>query len=98
MTRCPRCQRRVPPRTGCKVHGRPSVASDVVEAGAPIVVPPGDWVFGHHVATGGSAFVYEVQKGGGAPAILKWGRWRDHDIHVRFEREAEVLRALGPPS
>jgi hypothetical protein len=80
------------------VHGRSSVASDVVDAAAPTVVPPDGWVFGRHVATGGSAFVYEVMKESGAPAILKWGRWRDHDIHVRFEREAEVLRTLGPPS
>lgn len=98
MTRCPRCQRRVPPRTGCKLHGRPSVPSDVVEAGAPTVVPPSGWTFGRHVATGGSAFVYEVTAANGAPAILKWGRWRDQDIHARFEREAEVLRTLGPPS
>ena len=98
MTRCPRCQRRVPPRTGCKLHGRSSVPSDVVEAGAPAIVPPAGWTFGRHVATGGSAFVYEVTAGSGAPAILKWGRWRDLDIHARFEREAEVLQTLGPPS
>src|SRR5262249_53464396 len=55
------------------------------------------WALGRLIATGGSSLVYSVTATSGAPAILKWGRWRDVDIHARFDREAQVLRALGPP-
>src|SRR5688572_180084 len=77
VTRCPRCQRRVS-RSGCKVHGRPSVADDAVDVTPPPVVAPSGWKLGRPIAIGGSAFVYEVTAGSGAPAALKWGRWRDH--------------------
>ena len=63
----------------------------------PNVVAPAGWTLGRLLAIGGSAFVFEVKTGSGTPAVLKWGRWRDRDIHARFEQEAEILRRLGPP-
>jgi tetratricopeptide (TPR) repeat protein len=59
------------------------------------VRPPHGWRIERHLATGGTADVFVVQRDDGARAILKWGRWRDRDIHIRFELEAAVLRAAG---
>ena len=39
--------------------------------------------------------MFVVQRDDGTPAILKWGRWRERDIYLRFELEAEVLRTVG---
>ncbi len=97
MTRCPRCQRRLPPRGECALHGKPSTVVAVVDDALPAVVPPQGYSLGRLIAVGGSAVVYAVRGASGAPAILKWGRWRDRDIHARFSREAEILRALGAP-
>jgi eukaryotic-like serine/threonine-protein kinase len=69
-----------------------------VDAPDVAITPPPGWSLGPLLATGGSAVVYEVRAGSGAPAVLKWGRWRDRDIHARFVREAEVLQQLGPPA
>ena len=40
--------------------------------------------------------MFVVRHDTGAPAVLKWGRWRERDIYLRFELEARVLRAVGP--
>ncbi|HET7503121.1 MAG TPA: hypothetical protein VFK02_19000, partial [Kofleriaceae bacterium] len=96
MTRCPRCQRRLPPSGDCPTHGRPTgVVAEAAQA-LPHVAPPRGWRLERHLATGGTAHVFLVTRDDGAPAILKWGRWRERDIHVRFELEAAVLRAMGP--
>src|SRR5262245_48650426 len=63
---------------------------------APDVTPPRGWRIERHLATGGTAHVFVVRHEAGAAAILKWGRWRDRDIYLRFELEAKVLRAVGP--
>jgi eukaryotic-like serine/threonine-protein kinase len=63
---------------------------------APDVTPPRGWRIERHLATGGTAHVFVVRHEAGAAAILKWGRWRERDIHLRFELEARVLRAVGP--
>ena len=63
---------------------------------APDVTPPAGWQIERHLATGGTAHVFVVRRDGGARAILKWGRWRERDIYLRFELEAKVLRAIGP--
>jgi tRNA A-37 threonylcarbamoyl transferase component Bud32 len=97
MTRCPRCQRRLPPSSECPVHGRPSTVVSVVEDSLPLVVPPKEYSLDRLIAAGGSALVYSVTHESGTPAILKWGRWRDRDIHERFEREARILSRLGKP-
>ncbi|MFN0248466.1 MAG: protein kinase domain-containing protein [Kofleriaceae bacterium] len=97
MTRCPRCHRRLPPTSECPVHGRPSTVVSVVEDSLPLVVPPKEYALGPLIAAGGSALVYSVTHESGTPAILKWGRWRDRDIHERFEREARILSRLGKP-
>jgi tetratricopeptide (TPR) repeat protein len=39
--------------------------------------------------------VFVVARDDGTHAILKWGRWRERDIDVRFELEAKVLRTVG---
>ena len=96
MTRCPRCQRRLSPRGECVTHGRPSTLATAVEELPEPIAPPG-YSIKRLLAIGGSSTVYAVTSGNGAPAVLKWGRWRDHSIHTRFAREAEILRALGAP-
>ncbi|MBA3498839.1 MAG: protein kinase, partial [Deltaproteobacteria bacterium] len=96
MVRCPRCQRRFPPNGDCAVHGRPSSIVDVAEVEADVVAPDG-WKLGRHVATGGTSVVYAVERAG-TPAIMKLGRFHQRDVHARFEVEADVLRALGPPN
>ena len=97
VTRCPRCQRRLPPSGDCPIHGRSTglVAEPGHAAPASHVRPPHGWRIERHLATGGTAEVFIVQRDDGARAILKWGRWRERDIHVRFELEAAVLRAAG---
>jgi eukaryotic-like serine/threonine-protein kinase len=62
----------------------------------PDVALPHGWRVERHLATGGTAHVFEVRSEAGAPAILKWGRWPERDIYVRFELEAKTLRAIGP--
>ena len=62
----------------------------------PDVTPPAGWQVERHLATGGTAHVFVVRRDDGARAILKWGRWRERDIYLRFELEAKVLRAVGP--
>ena len=42
--------------------------------------------------------VHAVVDAQGRNAALKWGRWRDRDVQARFEREAEALKAIGPPT
>src|SRR5439155_20749346 len=61
------------------------------------VSPPNGWSLAAKIAHGGTALVYSVRSDSGAMALLKWGRWRDRDIHARFAFEADVLRALGSP-
>ena len=39
--------------------------------------------------------MFVVRRDDGLPAILKWGRWRERDIYLRFELEAKVLRTVG---
>jgi serine/threonine-protein kinase len=63
---------------------------------APDVTPPRGWRIERHLATGGTAHVFVVRHEAGTAAILKWGRWRERDILLRFELEAKVLRAVGP--
>jgi eukaryotic-like serine/threonine-protein kinase len=79
------------------VHGRPSVLASAVDDALPTAVPPAGYSLGRMIAMGGSSLVYAVTGSSGAPAILKWGRWRDRDIHERFAREAAILRTLGAP-
>ena len=62
----------------------------------PDVTPPRGWRIERHLATGGTAHVFVVRHESGSAAILKWGRWRERDIYLRFELEAKVLRAVGP--
>src|SRR5258706_1886225 len=97
MTRCQRCQRRLPPRGECPVHGRPSVLASAVDEALPEVVAPPGWTVRRQLAIGGSSLVYSVTGQSGAPALLKWGRWRDPDVHERFAHEAAILRTLGAP-
>jgi hypothetical protein len=78
------------------VHGHPSSVVDIVVVEANVVAPDG-WKLGRQVATGGTSVVYAVERAG-TPAIMKLGRYHQRDIHARFEIEADVLRALGPPS
>jgi hypothetical protein len=69
----------------------------IAEAVAPPdVTPPRGWRIERHLATGGTAHVFVVRHESGSAAILKWGRWRERDIYLRFELEAKVLRAVGP--
>ncbi|HEX7842917.1 MAG TPA: serine/threonine-protein kinase, partial [Kofleriaceae bacterium] len=94
MTRCPRCQRRLPPSGDCPIHGRSTgIVAEAVPP--PEVTPPPGWRIERHLATGGSAHVFVVRREDGTPAILKWGRWRERDIYLRFELEARVLRTVG---
>jgi hypothetical protein len=58
--------------------------------------PPPGWQIERHLATGGTAHVFVVTSDAGKRAILKWGRWRERDIYLRFELEAKVLRTIGP--
>ena len=89
----------MPPSGQCPVHGRPTAVIDVpARESLPTVVAPPGWTLGPLIAHGGTAVVYGVSRAGEAPAILKSGRWRDNDIHARFAIEAEVLRAIGPPT
>jgi hypothetical protein len=97
MTRCPRCQRRLPPRGECAVHGRPSALASAVDGELPTPVAPPGYVLGRLIAIGGSSCVFSVTGPNGGPAMLKWGRWRDRDLHARFAREAAILRELGAP-
>jgi tetratricopeptide (TPR) repeat protein len=62
----------------------------------PDVTPPRGWQIERHLATGGTAHVFVVRHDTGTRAILKWGRWRERDIYLRFELEAKVLRTIGP--
>jgi len=71
------------------------VAQPGAVAPAAHVRPPRGWRIERHLATGGTAEVFVVVRDDGARAILKWGRWRERDIQVRFELEAAVLRAAG---
>ena len=59
--------------------------------------PPG-WTLGSLLASGGSALVHQVKRDGFPPAVMKFGRWREHDLRARFSLEVEVLRAVGPPA
>jgi eukaryotic-like serine/threonine-protein kinase len=69
----------------------------VAEAATPPdVAPPPGWRIERHLATGGTAHVFVVRHDTGTPAILKWGRWRERDIYLRFELEAKLLSAVGP--
>ncbi|HEX3765388.1 MAG TPA: protein kinase, partial [Kofleriaceae bacterium] len=95
MTRCARCQRRLPPSGDCPIHGRPT-GMLAEAAAAPDVVPPPGWQIERHLATGGTAHVFVVRHDTGTRAILKRGRWRERDIHLRFELEAKLLAAVGP--
>jgi tRNA A-37 threonylcarbamoyl transferase component Bud32 len=97
MTRCPRCQRRLPPTNECAVHGRPSVLASSVDGELPDPIAPEGYTLGRLRAIGGTAIVYAVTSTSGVPAVLKWGRWRDREMHARFEREAAILRELGAP-
>src|SRR6185295_5396894 len=85
VTRCPRCQRRLPPSGDCPTHGRST--GFIAEAAEPVphVAPPRGWRIERHLATGGTAHVFVVVHDDGTQAILKWGRWRERDIYVRFE-------------
>ena len=65
----------------------------VEPASGPHVTPPVGWALGAQIAEGGTAVVYSVRRDSGASAIMKWGRWRDRDIHARFAFEADVLRS-----
>ena len=100
VTRCPRCQRRFPASGECESHGRPTALVDVAEtAQPPAVVAPAGWRLAGHIATGGMAHVFALDRGSvQAAGVLKWGRYRERDIHARFDFEAEVLRAVGPPA
>jgi eukaryotic-like serine/threonine-protein kinase len=97
MTRCPRCQRRLPLTGECTIHGRPSTLYAIVDSELPDAVAPPGYTLGRLIAVGGTAMVYAVTSASGAPAILKWGRWRDRDMHARFAHEAEILGTLGAP-
>ena len=98
MTRCPRCQRRLPPSGDCPIHGRPTgvvaAAGDrpppVRRAAARLAdrAPPRDR---RHRARVRASRATTARR-----AILKWGRWRERDIHVRFELEADGA-ARGRP-
>jgi eukaryotic-like serine/threonine-protein kinase len=97
VTRCPRCQRRLPPSGDCPTHGRSTGFVASVSAAPPDIVPPRGWKLDRYLATGGTAHAFAVKRDDGTAAILKWGRWRDHDISLRFELEARVLRTVGAP-
>ncbi|MEZ4399902.1 MAG: protein kinase [Kofleriaceae bacterium] len=93
--RCPRCARRIEPALGCPDHGvlAPAAPATAVLP-APATVP--GLAPGTPLATGGSAVVVAID----AVRVVKWGRWRDADLHRRFAHEAAILAAipagLGP--
>ena len=88
--RCPRCHRRIDPRRGCDAHGGLGLAAPEALPAAPPARLPGV-ADGAALAVGGSAVVFAA----GADEVVKWGRWRDADLHHRFAHEAAVLDALG---
>ena len=59
--------------------------------------PPG-WTLGPALASGGTAIVYQVQRTGAPPAVMKLARWGENEIRARFSLEAEVLRSVGTPT
>ena len=99
LSRCLRCQRRLPPTDECPEHGRLTAISDVPEPERPppALAPPG-WTLGSALASGGTAVVYEVQRTAAAPAVMKLARWSENEIRARFSLEAEVLRSVGAPT
>jgi serine/threonine-protein kinase len=96
VTRCPRCQRRLPPSGDCPTHGRSTGFVAIAAEPPPPVAPPRGWRIERHLASGGTAHVFAVRRDDGTLAILKWGRWRERDIVERFAIEAAVLQAVGP--
>lgn len=99
MTRCPRCQRRVPVSGECPDHGRPTAVEDVaVPSAGPNIAAPRGWSLGAQLAVGGTSHVYQVRGDGNRSAVLKVGRWGENEIRARFSVEAEVLRAVGAPA
>lgn len=97
MSRCLRCQRRLPPTNECPEHGKLTAVSDIAEPEPTPVIAPAGWALGPPVASGGTAVVYQVQRTGTAPAVMKLARWGEADIRARFALEADVLRAVGSP-
>jgi eukaryotic-like serine/threonine-protein kinase len=97
VTRCPRCQRRLPPSGECPTHGRATGFVTSAASASPEILPPRGWNIDRYLATGGTSHAFAVKRDDGTPAILKWGRWRDHDISLRFDLEAKVLRMVGAP-
>ena len=99
MTRCQRCQRRLPPNGECPEHGRPTAVAEIADLETPPRArAPLGWTLGPMLASGGTAVVYQVQRTGAPAAVMKLGRWAEHEIRARFSLEAEVLRAVGPPA
>src|SRR5205807_1427574 len=72
------------------------VGVGVAGTAPPQVTPPPGWRIERHLATGGTAHVFVVTRGDGLRAILKWGRWRERELLVRYELEAAALRTIGP--
>jgi eukaryotic-like serine/threonine-protein kinase len=66
-----------------------------IDATVPQVAPPRGWRIERHLASGGTAHVFIVTHDDATRAILKWGRWRERDIQLRFALEANALRAVG---
>ena len=99
MTRCQRCQRRLPPSGECRAHGKPTAIADVAEhEPPPTPQAPRGWRVGSLLAVGGSAYVYQVRQETSPPAVMKLARWPENELRMRFDYEASVLRTVGPPA
>ncbi|MGE0401912.1 MAG: protein kinase, partial [Kofleriaceae bacterium] len=106
VTRCPRCQRRLPPNAECPVHGAPSGIVEVIDVEAVFAAvqavaraaAPDGWTLGERLASGGTAIVFHLTRPGLPPAVLKLARHLGPDVRARFEMEAEILREVGAPT
>lgn len=64
-------------------------------SGAPVA--PVGWRTGPCLAIGGGGQVFAATGGDGAAAVLKVAHAADETRRTRYRREAELLRAAGPP-
>lgn len=98
LTRCLRCQRRLPPSGECPAHGKATVIADAYEEPTTRIVAPRGWTLGPALASGATAVVHQVHRTGTDHALMKLGRRTEPELRVRFALEAEVLRSVGPPT
>jgi eukaryotic-like serine/threonine-protein kinase len=91
--RCPTCARRLPPLVPCPRDGTSGPApAPLLAASTPVIPGVQDLV---DIGAGGFSTVFAGRDAEGREVAVKVAR-RVGD--PRFEREAEALRALGPPA